>query len=101
MLGSGRTPDDDAVWMSRSSVFVSSGGGFSKLVSDCVEYLGGVALRPSDGRTFSSPLEQTCWTAPRPDAVDRTKNYSWENDGWSGREPWSGRKNYPPEETVW
>ena len=89
------TPDDDMVWMSHSPVFVAAGGGFSTLVYDCVKHLGGVSFMG----TGSSPLEEPCWSTPRPDI--EMKNYSWEKDDWSGRGPWSGNKNYPPEETIW
>jgi len=91
------TPDDDMVWMSHSPVFVAAGGGFSTLVYDCVEHLGGVSFMGIG----MSPLEEPCWSTPRPDI--EMKNYSWEKDGWSGkgRKPWSKNKNYPPEKTIW
>merc|ERR1711957_650819 len=82
------TPDDDMVWMSHSPVFVSAGGGFSGLAYDCVEHLGGVAIKGTD----NGPLGEPCWLTPRPDIT--MKNYSWEKDHWIWRKPWSGNKNY-------
>ena len=94
------TPDDDMVWMStHSPIFVGAGGGFSKLVADCVESFGGVSLRPFVQKDLLSPIEEPCWTAPKP--LKDLKNYSWESAGWHGKSAWSGRKNYPPDETVW
>ena len=83
------TPDDDMVWMSRASSFVASGGGFSRIAADCVRRRGGRAV-VGDG---------PCLTVPRPNIT--AKEYSWEQQGWQGKESWSGLKNYPPEETVW
>ena len=94
------SPDDDMVWMStHSPIFVGAGGTFSKLVADCVEHLGGVSLRPFVQKNVLSPIEEPCWTAPKP--LQALKNYSWESAGWHGKSVWSGRKNYPPEETIW
>ena len=94
------TPDDDMVWMStHSPIFVGAGGGFSKLVADCVENFGGVSLRPFVQKGVLSPIEEPCWTAPKPSK--NLQNYSWESAGWHGKSVWSGRKNYPPDETVW
>ena len=83
------TPDDDMVWMSRASSFVASGGGFSRIAADCVRRRGGRAV-VGDG---------PCLTVPRPNIT--VKEYSWEQQGWHGKEPWSGIKNYPPEKAVW
>ncbi|KAL3937951.1 MAG: hypothetical protein SGARI_001932 [Bacillariaceae sp.] len=99
MDGEKNTPDDDVVWMSHSSIFIPSGGGFSGLAADCVTYLGGQSVGHSSKPWKKDALEHSCWTAPRPDI--EMKNYSWEQDGWLGRQPWSGNKNYPPEETIW
>ena len=90
-------PDEDMVWMSHSSLFVAAGGGFSSLASDCVEYFGGIAFRPSI--KVGGGLEQSCWSEPRPDI--EMKNYSWEKVGWRGRNAWNGIKSYPPDETIW
>jgi len=87
--------------MSHSPVFVASGGGFSSLVADCAEHLGGVSLRPS---ISSEGLEESCWLAPKPiPAIDKNYSYSWLNlgNGWHGKDRWTGTVNYPPEETIW
>ena len=94
------SPDDDMVWMStHSPIFVGAGGTFSKLVADCVEHLGGVSLRPFVQKNVLSPIEEPCWTAPKP--LQDLKNYSWETAGWKGKGVWRGNKNYPPEKTIW
>lgn len=92
-------PDDDMVWMSHAPAFIAAGGGFSMLASECVDYLGGVSLRPSNHEK-KSLLEESCWLAPKP-SID-LKNYSWESLKWRGKGGlWRGNKNYPPEKTVW
>ena len=50
------TPDEDLVYMSHARTFVYSGGGFSRIVGECVHRLGGatpIALEESlaSGRT--------------------------------------------------
>lgn len=92
-------PDNDIVWMSHAPIFVAAGGGFSKLASDCVEYYGGIVFPESS--SWSIGLDESCGKAPRPDIPMKT--YSWEAPPalWRGKSPWTGVKNYPPEETKW
>jgi hypothetical protein len=81
------SPDDDFVWMSHAEAFAASGGGFSKLIRDCVEVLGGLAVNPG-------PLDKACLNATSAPIVRR--NYSWETRGWHGRGgSWEGTKSYP------
>lgn len=83
-------PDNDMVWMSHAAVFVAAGGRFSEVASECVKYFGGLVF---------DRLDEPCLNAPRPNIA--MKEYSWEKDGWHGKDKWSGNKNYPPEDTIW
>lgn len=46
----GHTPDDDFAYMSHAQVYVYGGGGYSRLVGECVERLGGVNLLEWEGQ---------------------------------------------------
>ena len=50
------SPDEDFVFMSHASIFVYGGGGFSRLVGECVKRLGG-------------------WTSAEPDSMTRKSEY--------------------------
>eukprot|EP00578_Thalassiosira_sp_NH16_P001091 CAMPEP_0181139058 /NCGR_PEP_ID=MMETSP1071-20121207/34584_1 /TAXON_ID=35127 /ORGANISM="Thalassiosira sp., Strain NH16" /LENGTH=407 /DNA_ID=CAMNT_0023225949 /DNA_START=350 /DNA_END=1570 /DNA_ORIENTATION=+ len=94
------TPDEDMVWMSHSPVFVASGGGFSRLVTMCVNYFNSTALSSEQG--WSKGLDKSCGEAPHPPIPK--KKYSWEeNTIWRGAGgAWDPRfRTFPPEEVIW
>jgi len=90
-------PDDDMIYMVHASTFVASGGGFSNLAHDCVNYFGGTTF-PKSVKARNAPgwtggLDEVCGKTPRP--TSEMRNYSWEQIGWHGRNPWDSNKTYP------
>jgi len=86
-------PDDDMVYMSHASVFLSAGGGFSKLANNCVERIhNGTTFPVSKG--WNSGLNEACGKASRPNI--QMQNYSWESLRWCGRGGcWDGNRTFP------
>ena len=84
-------PDDNIIYISHAFTFVASGGGFSTLAHDCVNYFGGTTFPKSTG--WTGGLDEVCGKTPRP--TSEMRNYSWEQIGWHGRGPWDGNKTYP------